>query len=218
MSADLSRIDLDAIERAASAQSRRGTAGVADMASYIATQVSDDTHRELLGPQLPGAGPSGVIVLGGRVVAEWGDPTRPEMAFSATKSIASLVAGIAFDDGLLDLEALVRDSVDLDQFAAPPADRITWRHLLEQTSGWDGTLWDRPAAVDAQSRRPGSAPAGSAPGAGWAYNDVRVNLLCLALTALLRHPLPEVLAARIMRPLGASPGWTWHGYRHSVLR
>lgn len=35
--------------------------------------------------------------------------------------------------------------------------------------------------------------AGARPGAGWAYNDVRVNLLCLASTALLRRPLPDVL-------------------------
>ncbi|MHA6629871.1 serine hydrolase domain-containing protein [Pseudonocardia sichuanensis] len=209
--------DLDAIGRACAEQARRATDGTDDIAAYCAAQVGDADHREVIGPQLPGAGPSGVVVLDGSRVAEWGDPTRPEMAFSATKSIASLVAGLAFDDGLLGLDTRVREAVDLPQFTAAPSDRITWRHLLEQTSGWDGWLWGKPASVDAQSRRRGSAAAGTPPGEGWAYNDVRVNLLCLALTALLRRPLPEVLAERVMAPIGASHNWTWHGYRNSTL-
>jgi CubicO group peptidase (beta-lactamase class C family) len=210
--------DLDRVERAIAEQTRRSTPGIDDIAAYCAAQNGDADHREVLGPQLPGGGASGVVVLDGWVIAEWGDPTRPEMAFSATKSIVSLVAGTAFDDGLLVLDTPVCDTVELSQFVEPPADRITWRHLLEQTSGWDGQLWGKPAAVDAQSRRPGSARAGARPGEGWAYNDVRVNLLCLALTALLRRSLPDVLAERIMAPLGASPTWAWHGYRNSILR
>lgn len=211
-------IDVGAIERAAAAQARRGTPGVDDIAAFLARQNHDDAHREVLGPLLPGGGPSGVVLVGGRVLAEWGDPARTEMAFSLTKSIVSLVAGTAYDDGLLDLDTPVSDAVRLDQFAHPPADRTTWRHLLEQTSGWNGELWGKPAAVDAQSRRPGSAPTGGAPGTGWAYNDVRVNLLCLALTALLGRSLPDVLNERIMHPLGASTGWSWHGYRDCTLR
>jgi CubicO group peptidase (beta-lactamase class C family) len=218
MPSDSDTADLDSIRRAVAAQARRATSGTDDIAAYCAAQNGDADHREVLGPQLTGGGASGVVVLGGSVIAEWGDPTRPEMAFSATKSITSLVAGIAFDDGLLGLDTLVRDTVELPHFAEPPANQITWRHLLEQTSGWDGKLWGKPAAADVQSRRPGSAPPGVQPGQGWAYNDVRVNLLCLALTALLRRPLPDVLAERIMVPIGASPSWAWHGYRNSILR
>jgi hypothetical protein len=44
------------------------------------------------------------------------------------------------------------------------------------TSQWDGELWGKPTAVDAQSTREGTESAGGPPGAGWAYNDVRVNL------------------------------------------
>jgi CubicO group peptidase (beta-lactamase class C family) len=209
--------DLDAIRRAVAEQAQRATSGIDDIAAYCAAQNGDADHREVLGPQLPGGGSSGVVALDGWVIAEWGDPTRPEMAFSATKSIVSLIAGIAFD-GLLGLDTPVRDTVALRQFVEPPADRITWRHLLEQTSGWDGQLWGKPAWTDAQSRRPGSALPGAQPGQGWAYNDVRVNLLCLALTVLLRRPLPDVLAERIMAPIGASPSWAWHGYRNSAVR
>jgi len=44
------------------------------------------------------------VVRRGAVVASWGDPTRVEMAFSATKSVLSLVAGVAYDDGTLSLD------------------------------------------------------------------------------------------------------------------
>jgi CubicO group peptidase (beta-lactamase class C family) len=35
----------------------------------------------------------------------------------------------------------------------------------------------------------------------------------LALLRRFRRPLPAVFAERIMRPIGASSGWHWHGYR-----
>ncbi|MCQ4084438.1 beta-lactamase family protein [Streptomyces sp. RB6PN25] len=77
------------------------------------------------------------------------------MAFSATKSVLSLVAGIAFDDGLLSLDEPVRTSVNLPQFADEHGRGITWRHLLDQTSQWEGELWGKPTGVDAQSTREG---------------------------------------------------------------
>ncbi|GAA0916262.1 MULTISPECIES: serine hydrolase domain-containing protein [Streptomyces violaceusniger group] len=58
----------------------------------------------MIGPLLNGDGPGGVVVRRGGVLARWGDPGRVEMAFSATKSVPALVAGIAFDDGLLRLD------------------------------------------------------------------------------------------------------------------
>lgn len=186
------------------------------MASYLAAQVSDTSHREVVGPLLDGRGPSGVIVRDGTELAAWGDPDRVEMAYSATKSVLSLTAGIAYDDGLLRLDEPVRETVGLPQFADEHGRLITWRHLLDQTSQWEGELWGKPTGVDAQSTREGTESAGGAPGAGWAYNDVRVNLAALALTVLLRRPLPEVLRERIMDPIGASADWSWHGYAHAV--
>ena len=56
-----------------------------------------------------------------------------------------------------------------------------------------------------------------APGSFWEYNDVRVNRLALALLRAFRRPLPEVFAERIMRPIGASDDWSWHGYRTSTV-
>ncbi|MFD8863674.1 MULTISPECIES: serine hydrolase domain-containing protein [unclassified Streptomyces] len=210
-------VDATALAEAARQQAERPVPGIEDMASYLAAQVSDDSHREVIGPLLDGRGASGVVVRRGTVIASWGDPARVEMAYSATKSVLSLVAGVAHDDGLLDLDEPVSARVGLEQFADAHGRAISWRHLLDQTSQWEGRLWGKPTSVDAQSRREGTESAGGPPGEGWAYNDVRVNLTALALTALFRRAVPEVLRDRVMAPIGASPSWSWHGYANSFL-
>jgi CubicO group peptidase (beta-lactamase class C family) len=180
----------------------RETSGIDDMAAYLARQTNDTSHQEVTGPLLAGTGASGVVVHRDRTVASWGDPTVPEMCFSATKSMVSLVAGVLHHRGLLDIEGTV------PVLGAEPR----WRHLLQQTSQWDGELWGKPTWADAQSRG-----ATGAPGTVWAYNDVRVNLLCLALTTLCGQALPSVLADAVMTPLGGSDTWSWHGYRDSYV-
>lgn len=148
-----------------------------------------------------------MILHGGERIAAWGDPDTPEMAFSVTKSVVSTVAGIAFDRGLIsDPHRPVADTPDLPELAGST---ITWHHLLHQTSEWDGELWGKPAWLDGPRH-------GGTPGSGWEYNDVRVNLLCLALTHLFARPLPAVLDEHVLGPLGASSTWSWHGYRNSM--
>ncbi|RKN52250.1 class C beta-lactamase-related serine hydrolase [Micromonospora costi] len=186
------------------------------MAEYLSRQVADESHREATGPLLAGSGASGVVRHHGRIVAEWGDATATEMLFSGTKSVVATVAGVAFDRGLLDPAAEVVDTVRHPLLDRLGLDGVTWHHLLQQTSGWTGELWGKPTRVDAQSRREGFEREG-APGTGWAYNDVRVNLLCLALTVLFRRPLADVLREEVLAPLGATETWSWHGYRDSVV-
>jgi hypothetical protein len=60
---DWSRIDLHAIERATAAQARRGTKGIDDIVAYCAAHNHDDTHRDVLGPQLREDGPSGSRII-----------------------------------------------------------------------------------------------------------------------------------------------------------
>ena len=195
----------------------RWTRPAADIETYLATQVADDSHREVVGPLLAASGGSGVVLVGGQDVASWGDPDVPEMAFSVTKTVVSVVAGLAFDDGLLVPDQPVHEVVDAAEFRGPHNRRITWRHLLQQSSQWEGELWGKPTHVDAQSFREGTETHGTPPGEGWAYNDVRMNLLTYALTLLLRRSLPDVLRERVMVPLGCSNRWSWHGYRTSTV-
>jgi len=160
------------------------TPGLGDISAYLALQVADESHRNVLGPLLAASDASGVVTHRGERIGAWGDPSVPEMLFSATKSVVSLVSGVAFAQGLLHADQPVVESIDIHVLASGSDRRITWKQLLQQTSMWEGELWGKPARVDAQSRREGDEAAAGAPGSGWANNDVRVNLICLALTQL----------------------------------
>ena len=182
--------------------------------------------NETLGPVRPRGGPNGLLLRHGLVVAEWGDPTRVDMTFSVAKSYLSILAGLAWDRGLIgDPHERVRATVDDGGFDPPCNDTITWHHLLQQTSEWEGVLWDKPDLIDrnrAVGGRRSNAPKGShrdlrPAGQFWEYNDVRVNRLALALLRLWRRPLPETFRQLVMEPIGASPDWEWHGYRNSYV-
>ncbi len=180
--------------------------------------------NEIIGHVRPRGGPAGLIVRGGEIVAEWGDVDRPDMTFSVAKSCISLVIGLALDDGLIQsVDAPIRELVDDGGFESAQNRPITWAHMLQLSSEWEGELWGKPDVVDrnrdlaAEGRNAdkGKARPLQAAGAYWEYNDVRVNRLALAALRVWRRPLPEVLAERIMRPIGASGAWEWHGYRNS---
>ncbi len=177
----------------------------------------------ILGPIRPRGGPNGLVIRHGRVVARWGDTRQVDFTFSVAKSYLSLLAGIAQADGLIgDLDEKVAHSVDDVGFTGPQNGAITWRHLLQQTSEWEGTLFgksdvidrNRNLAVEGKGKKGDARPL-QAPGTFWEYNDIRVNRLSLALLRRFRQPLPDVFRARIMQPIGASASWAWHGYSTS---
>lgn len=183
--------------------------------------------NEIIGPTRGRGGPSGVIISQGKIAAEWGTPWRPDMTFSVAKSFISLCVGLAHDDGLIhDLDAPVRDLVKDGGFDDAQNASITWRHLLQLTSEWEGTLWSKPDLVDrnrdlsteGQNREKGAARPLEKPGTHWEYNDVRVNRLALAALRVIGKGLPAFLKARIMAPIGASRTWEWHGYRNSWVQ
>ena len=183
--------------------------------------------NEIIGPARGRGGPAGLIVSHGKIVAEWGETWRPDMTFSVAKSFISLCVGLAHDDGLIpDLDAPVRGLVDDGGFDGEQNAAITWRHLLQLTSEWEGTLWSKPDLVDrnrelsseGRNKEKGSARPLQEPGTHWEYNDVRVNRLALAVLRVLGRGLPATLKSRIMDPIGASRTWEWHGYRNSWIR
>lgn len=179
-----------------------------------------------LGPVEDRDAPSGVIVRGGYVAASWGDIERPQITFSVAKSYLAVLAGVAFARGLIvDLDEEVRRRVDDGGFDSPQNRAITWRHLLQQTSEWSGTLFDRADSVDhnrSVGLATGEGPKGNLramkpPGTYWEYNDVRVNRLSLSLLRLFGAALPDVLRGAVMDPIGASSSWRWEPYRNAIV-
>jgi CubicO group peptidase (beta-lactamase class C family) len=166
------------------------------------------------------------VLRGGRIVAGWGDPGRADQTYSIAKSYLAILAGLALARGLMrSLDAPVAETAIDGDFASAQNRAITWRHFLQLTSEWQGTLFDRPDTVDHHrvvGLTPQEAPKGTPralkpPGTHFEYNDVRVNRLSLSLMQLFDEELPDVLRREVMTPIGASPGWKWEGYRNSAV-
>ena len=197
---------------------------------------------DAVGPFKPRGPASGVIVRRGYIIAEWGEPARVDMTFSVTKSFVSTIVGLAVERGLIrsiddpvhaamgpvlhaTTPALATEGgrgqfnarLPIAPFDTPHNRKITWKHLLQQNSDWEGTLWGKPEWAD----RPTNTPATwwtrerAAPGTVYEYNDTRVNALALAALNVWRRPLPQVLRELVMDPIGASPMWRWYGYDNS---
>ena len=185
---------------------------------------------------------TGLIIRNGYIVAEWGEPSRVDMTFSVTKSFLSTTVGLAFDRKLIrslqdkaaDYSAPVavykpgEKFDDADRFAKSPFielfatehnRKITWEHLLRQTSDWEGTLWGKPEWADRPDRNSSTwlTRARREPGSVYEYNDARVNVLALAALNVWRRPLPGVLKEYVMDEIGASNTWRWLGYENSYI-
>ena len=234
----------EAVEHAIASEARTPR----DLLENHARSFGREPHGEAVGPFRERGGAAGVIVRRGYVVAEWGDPDRVDVTFSVTKSFVSTVVGLAYDRGLIrDLNQPVHKAVApivalngspgaatvtnttaaaipsafhlIDLFAGDHNRKITWEHLLRQTSDWQGELWSKPDWAD---RPRGDLEqwknrARNEPGTVYTYNDVRVNVLALAALNVWRRPLPHVLKEYIMDPIGASDTWRWYGYDNSWI-
>jgi len=198
-----------------------------------------EPRGEAIGPFTVRGPQTGLIVYRGYIVAEWGDPYKVDNTFSVAKSFLSTTVGLAYDRGVIrDVHDPVRPymaPIVLEDGDGEPGDengrrpkllfesehnrKITWDHLLRQTSDWEGTLWGKPEWADRPDRDASTwgTRARIEPGTTFEYNDTRVNLLALAATSVWRQPLAEVLREHVMDPIGASPTWRWHGYDDSWI-
>jgi CubicO group peptidase (beta-lactamase class C family) len=183
---------------------------------------ADEPFDNVIGPMRERAPLNGIVIRGGRVVAEWGDTTRVDMSHSITKTFLTTVVGLAWQKGLIrNVTDKARDYMPtgVDLFEAPHNQNITWDHLLRQSSDWQGTLWGKPDWADRPEGKPEEWPNRKLyePGTHYKYNDVRVNVLALAALHVIRRPLPDVLREELMEPIGASNTWRWYGYENSWI-
>ena len=197
---------------------------------------------DAIGPMKDRGAPTGIIIKNGYVIAEWGEPLRPDMSHSVTKSFLSATVGLAYDRGLI---KSISDTVNtymapihlyspvetgnkadrfekpelLDLFSTAHNRTITWNDMLRQTSDWEGTLWGKPDWADRPSADPKEwlTRKRNAPGWVYEYNDTRVNALALATLNVWRKTLPQVLKENIMDEINASITWRWYGYENSFV-
>jgi CubicO group peptidase (beta-lactamase class C family) len=182
-------------------------------------------YNNLIGPTQVRAGGNLVVIYKGYAVAASGDTQRADMTFSVTKTFLSTVVGEAYERGLIkDLHDKVGPYMPkgVDLFTSEHNAKITWDHLLRQTSDWSGTLWGKPDWADRPPRgqtdpNEWEKRAMVEPGTAFEYNDVRVNVLALATLYLFKEPLPQVLKREIMDPIGASSTWHWEPYENAYV-
>lgn len=182
-------------------------------------------YNRLFGPVHSRGPVAGVVVVDGKTIASWGEPERADLTFSVAKMYLAILAGVAYDRGLLpDLDEAVRVRAPGIGFDSGQNADITWRQLLQQTSEWEGERFGIPDQVDRYRAvtfgtppdgKKGDARPLQKPGTYWEYNDVRINQLSLALLHLFRKPLPDVFREAVTRPIGASDDWQWVGYETS---
>lgn len=207
-----------------------------------AMQFGKEPFSDPVGPMASRGGVSGIILYKGYIIAKWGDPNAVEMVNSVTKSFVSTVVGLAVDQGLIKsiddkvytylppIEVVNGEGQTVDQnpiaktsfiypFETEHNRKISWDHLLRQTSDWEGVLWGKPDWADRPSEKSDEWTTRKRfePGTVFKYNDTRVNVLALAATSVWRKPLPEVLRTQVMNPIGASNTWAWTGYRNAWI-
>jgi CubicO group peptidase (beta-lactamase class C family) len=134
---------------------------------------------------------------------------------SLSKSVTSLLVGIAFDHGwLTDLDASVFSFFpQYESLRTPEKDRITLRHLLTMTSGlaWDETSapYTDPANTYRQMEAAPVAdyyvlarPLTAQPGEVFNYNSGSADLLGLILRKVSGRPFEVLVKENLFDPLG----------------
>jgi hypothetical protein len=171
-------IDANKLEQAVKYAQENEYSESRDLRVAILNGFQSEPFHYIAGPTKKRGGPAGVILKNGYIIAKWGGVNRVDMTFSATKSYLSTVAGLALDEGLIsDVTDKVGDYVWDKTFDGEHNSKITWEHLLNQSSDWSGELFglkdwaDRPPREggidDWKNRKPNE------PGTFFKYNDVR---------------------------------------------
>jgi len=141
-----------------------------------------------------------VIIQHGKVVAEWGDTTKPIDLASIRKSLLNALIGIAVSEHHLKLDSTLGE-LGIDD-NAPGLTEVeqgaTVRELLQARSGvYHAALYETPAMAKA---RP---PRGShAPGTFWYYNNWDFNALGTIYEHATGAGIFEAFERQIAAPIG----------------
>ncbi|HEU4699301.1 MAG TPA: serine hydrolase domain-containing protein [Gemmatimonadales bacterium] len=130
------------------------------------------------------------------------DSTLWDLA-SVTKVVGTASAAARLvAEGKLDLDAPVARY--LPEFRGPGKERVTVRMLLDHTSGLPDfeKIWKKTRRKDRAIRYLLAEPLERAPGASAVYSDFNAMILGLVLERAAGQPLEQVVASRVLEPLG----------------
>lgn len=149
-----------------------------------------------------------VVTRYGNLVDEryWGGagPTTVRQAWSVTKSLTSLLVGIAQDEG--DLRTGDRASLTIPQWRGTASATVTIEDLLSGDSGrhWDPATDYQQMAVAARDKTAFSIGLGqdAPPGQVWAYNNAAVQSLAAVLRAATGEDPASFAQTRVLDAIG----------------
>ncbi|GMK37107.1 6-aminohexanoate-dimer hydrolase [Paenibacillus sp. CCS19] len=150
-----------------------------------------------------------VLVKDGALVWEWHDlgEDKVEPLFSCTKSVLSLLIGIASDEGLIrGMEEFASEWIEPFARAADPRiHQITVGHLLTMTSGLEWADFDKPYRAMRKSEDWVAYSAGVPmlhdPGKVFCYNSGGSHLLSSILSQATGHSAMQYATTRLFEPL-----------------
>ena len=147
------------------------------------------------------------VVRDGELVVEasWPGPdAEPREVFSITKSLTSVLVGIAERDGLLSVTDPVARYVP--EWAGTPSAEVTIEHLLANVSGrrWDLATDYGAMALGAEDKTTFAVGLGQQhePGTVWAYNNSAIQVLSRVIEEATGVDAAEYAEREVFGPLG----------------
>src|SRR5262245_28023144 len=143
----------------------------------------------------------------GRIVGEWywrdTNAASSQEVFSATKSYASTLVGIAQEQGLLDVDDPASDYIDA--WAGTESQDVIIANLLSNDSGrqWDAAIdyTQLPFTPDTDALATGHTQP-SPPGTTWAYNNAAIQTLDVVLRSATGVDTAAYAEDKLLGPLG----------------
>ncbi|GAA1967989.1 serine hydrolase [Catenulispora subtropica] len=160
-----------------------------------------------------------MLLRHGHVIAEgWWAPYSPQgiqHLYSLSKSFTGTAAGLAWAEGLLDLDApVISHFPELDAEITDPRSRsILVRHIASMAAGHTAEQWDRAWAADRDEPVRGFLlhPPDGVPGTTFAYSQPTTYTLAAVIQRVTGQTLTEYLRPRLFEPLGIDKAtWVQH--------
>lgn len=139
-----------------------------------------------------------LVVVGGRVIWEYGDTALASNIHSVRKGIASLLFGIANDKGAINLDRTLRDLAIDDVGGLSSVEKsATIRDLLSARS----CIYHRAAYETNEQRRLRPERNSCSPGQRWFYNNWDFNALGSIYQKVTRRTIFDGFEAELAEPL-----------------
>ncbi|WP_336775615.1 serine hydrolase domain-containing protein [Paenibacillus sp. MMO-58] len=155
-----------------------------------------------------------MLLQDGKITAEyWREPYRkdtPQLLYSLSKSITSIAVGIAWDQGLLDLDDPVISFFPdkLPDIGSPNLARMTIRHLLSMTAGHDFNLYSAVAAEKDWVAAFLAQEVALEPGTHYLYSTHSTYMLSAIIERVTGQSLVDFLMPTLFEPLCIpKPAW-----------